>query len=108
MRLIFAAEGEHDVSYMKVLNDVEKDFPNHFRYFVKLNKPPLGWTEGVGFIELHDINKTHLLYPPQENDLVVMCGSPIFENAMSKLVQRTGFESEQWFSFSKEDRVSAK
>lgn len=49
-----------------------RKIPSQFRFYVILNHPPLGWTEGVGFVERHDIIK-HLIYPPTDGDLVVMC-----------------------------------
>jgi NAD(P)H-flavin reductase len=107
LNLIFAAEEDNDLSYMKVLNSVQKDFPNDFRVYVKVNIPPLGWTDGVGFIEPQDV-MTHLMYPPDKEDLVVICGPPVFEFAMVKILRRLGFEPHQWFSYSEEDDVSAK
>jgi len=106
LNLIFAAEGEQDLAYMKVLNRVRDEFPDHFRFYVKLDKPPLGWMEGVGFVEPQDI-RNELMYPPCDDDMVVICGPPLFENSMSKVITRVGFKSHQWFSFS-EDGVSAK
>lgn len=107
MNLIFAAEGEHDVSYMKVLNDVKQDFPTYFSFYIKLNNPPLGWTEGVGFIETRDI-KARMFHPSEAHDLCVLCGPPVFERSMIKLLNKNGFEENQIFSFSTMDRVSAK
>mmetsp|Transcript_33161 Transcript_33161/g.38615 ORF Transcript_33161/g.38615 Transcript_33161/m.38615 type:complete len:585 (+) Transcript_33161:484-2238(+) len=106
LNLIYAAEGEHDLAFMKLLDRVEKDFPRHFRFYVKLDKPPLGWTEGVGFVETHDI-KDHLMYPPNDDDLIVICGPPVFENAMRKNLFKVGYKPSQWFSFSESDKVGA-
>lgn len=107
LNLIFAAEGEHDLAYMKVLNRVRDEFPDHFRIYVKLDKPPLGWTEGVGFVEPQDI-RNELINPPyDDDDMIVICGPPMFEHSMSKLLSRVGFKSHQLFSFS-QDGVSAK
>ena len=68
LNLIYAAEEIHDLAYMRILKSVRDEIPNQFRFYVKLNRPPLGWTEGVGFVERQDIVK-HLIYPPQEGDL---------------------------------------
>eukprot|EP00557_Chaetoceros_sp_GSL56_P014853 CAMPEP_0176485224 /NCGR_PEP_ID=MMETSP0200_2-20121128/4928_1 /TAXON_ID=947934 /ORGANISM="Chaetoceros sp., Strain GSL56" /LENGTH=1225 /DNA_ID=CAMNT_0017881859 /DNA_START=99 /DNA_END=3776 /DNA_ORIENTATION=+ len=107
LNLIFAAEEDNDLAYMKVLKNVQKDFPNDFRVYVKVNIPPLGWTDGVGFIEPQDV-MTHLMYPPEKGDLVVICGPPVFDSAMVKVLRRLGFEPHQWFSYSEQDVVSAK
>lgn len=106
LHLIYAAEEETDLAYMKLLNGVQNDFPEHFRFYVMLNRPPLGWTEGVGFVEPLQI-KQHLLNPPTEGDLTVICGPPVFESAMAKVLFRAGFEPSQWFSFAADDNVSA-
>mmetsp|Transcript_8536 Transcript_8536/g.19106 ORF Transcript_8536/g.19106 Transcript_8536/m.19106 type:complete len:1257 (+) Transcript_8536:92-3862(+) len=106
LNLIYAAEEMNDLAYMKILQTVRENIPRHFRFYVILNRPPLGWTEGVGFVERHDIVK-HLIYPPTEGDLVVMCGPPVFEAAMRKCIGRLGFSREQWHSFAEGDNVSA-
>jgi len=109
LNLIYAAEDEHDLAFMKLLNSVQDEFPSHFRFFVKLNKPPLGWTEGVGFVEHEDIRTEFTsMYPPSDDGLVVICGPPMFENAMVKVIARVGFKPHQWFSFSGDDRVNVK
>ena len=74
----------------------------HFFHFVLKS-----WTEGVGFVGPRDV-KAHLMFPPLEGDLTVICGPPVFETAMIKLLDRIGFSSDQWFSFSANDKVSAK
>jgi len=106
LNLIYAAEEVGDLAYMKILEDVKALIPDHFRYYVILNRPPLGWTEGVGFVERHDVMK-RMFFPPAEGDLAVMCGPPVFEFAMLKTLASLGFERSQWFSFSEDDRVSA-
>ena len=42
--LIYAAEEMHDLAYMEILDSVQRVIPEHFRYHVKLNRPPLGMT----------------------------------------------------------------
>jgi NAD(P)H-flavin reductase len=41
LNLIYAAEDESDLAFMKLLNRVHDDFPRHFKFYVKLNSPPL-------------------------------------------------------------------
>jgi ferredoxin-NADP reductase len=106
LNLIYAAEEVGDLAYRRVLEEVRSQMPEHFRFYVILNRPPLGWTEGVGFTEKHDIVK-HMMYPPAEGDLAVMCGPPMFESAMRKTIASIGFLKSQWFSFSADDKVSA-
>ena len=104
--LIYAAEEVNDLAYMKILESVRDTMPRLFRFHVILNRPPLGWTEGVGFVEREDI-KRHLMYPPEEGDLIVMCGPPIFEAAMRKNLVRLGFGSDQYYSYAEGDKVAA-
>ena len=106
INLIYAAEEVGDLAYMKILEDVKAQIPEHFRYYVVLNRPPLGWSEGVGFIERQDIVK-RMFFPPADGDLAVMCGPPVFESAMRKTLASLGFERHQWFSFAEDDHVSA-
>jgi hypothetical protein len=62
--------------------------------YVKLDKPPLGWTEGVGYsyVEPQDI-RNNLINPPyDDDDLIVICGPPVFEHSMTTLTLRAGFK----------------
>jgi ferredoxin-NADP reductase len=106
LNLLYAAEEVGDLAYMKILEDVRAQIPEHFRFYVILNRPPLGWTEGVGFVERQDLMK-RMMFPPTVGDLAVMCGPPVFEFAMRKTLSSLGFMRSQWFSFNEDDRVSA-
>jgi hypothetical protein len=105
LNLIYACEEMNDLAYMQILDTVRQNFPDHFRYYVKLNRPPLGWTEGVGFVERSDIVK--YLFYPQDGDLVVICGPPVFESAMVKTLMKVGFDESQYYSYSEGDKVAA-
>ena len=106
LNLIYAADSLADLAYMKILDDVAEQYPEHFRFYVKLSRPPLGWTEGVGYVEKIDIIR-HIMYPPEDGDLVVFCGPPVFESVLSKTFGSLGFEKSQMFSYSGDDHVSA-
>lgn len=106
LHLVYAAEEQSDLAFVALLEKIQTSYPDHFRYYLKLNRPPLGWTEGVGFVDTKDV-KMHMFYPPAEGDLFVMCGPPVFERAMIKTLERLGFDSSQWFSYAEGDRVSA-
>lgn len=90
----------------QILETVRDHIPSQFRYYVKLNKPPLGWSEGVGFIEKTDVIK-HLVHP-SDDALVVMCGPPIFEDAMRKTLLKCGFSPNQYYSYAEGDNVAAR
>jgi NAD(P)H-flavin reductase len=63
------------------------------------NQPPLGWTEGVGYVE-EDTIKKHLPFPPNENDLIVICGPPFFESLMCKTMEKLGYPRHTYFAYS--------
>eukprot|EP00986_Skeletonema_menzelii_P002502 scaffold678_cov146-Skeletonema_menzelii.AAC.10 len=106
LNLIYACETVGDLSYMKILSTVRDQIPSQFRFYVKLNKPPIGWTDGVGFVEKYDI--INHLVQPSDDTLVVMCGPPIFEDAMRKLLLRIGFNANQYYSYAEGDHVATR
>jgi ferredoxin-NADP reductase len=106
LNLIYAAEDVGDLAYMRILEEIRSQIPEHFRFHVKLNSPPLGWTEGVGYVEKRDVRK-QLAFPPTLGDLIVLCGPPVFEAAMLKTLVTMGFSRSQLFSYSDQDKVSA-
>lgn len=74
--------------------------------FLKKCRPPLGWTEGVGFVERSDIIR-YLFDPSERMSLIVMCGPPVFEAAMRKTLVKLGFDQSQYYSYAEGDNVSA-
>ena len=70
-----------------------------FQSYKVLNNPPLGWTEGVGFVS-EQIIREKLVYPPEEGLLIVVCGPPIFEKIMCGLLARMGYPRDTYYSFS--------
>jgi len=101
LNLVYAAEEESDLAFMTILDGIKRDYPEHFRFYPVLNKPPLGWAEGVGFVDSHDLRR-HLFHPPNETDLVVMCGPPVFETIMCRTLEKLGFESRHYFAYSQD------
>jgi ferredoxin-NADP reductase len=59
----------------------------------------------VGFVERSDIVK--YLFSPQDGSLVVICGPPVFEAAMTKTLLKVGFDKSQYYSYSEGDNVAA-
>lgn len=99
LNLVYAAEGEADLAFMTILKQAQENYPDHFRFHPVLNRPPLGWTEGVGFVT-PSLMKEHLVYPPADDQLVVMCGPPIFEKIMTGNLQRLGFNEKLYYGYS--------
>jgi len=102
LNLLFAAEEEDDLAFYKVFEDLKANFPEHFRFYTILNKPPLGWTEGVGFVKPKNIKK-HIFFPPADDQLIVICGPPVFEQVMVKTLNDLGFSDHHFYSYSQED-----
>ncbi|CAK9083757.1 Fumarate reductase (FRDS) (FAD-dependent oxidoreductase) (NADH-dependent fumarate reductase) [Durusdinium trenchii] len=98
INLLYAADQEGDLAFMKILEDLRDKHPDHFRFYAILNRPPLGWTEGVGFIKAKNI-RSHIFFPPEDDQLIVMCGPPVFESIMCKTLQGLGFPETSYYSY---------
>jgi len=101
VRLVYAAEREFDLAFTSMLASMEAKHREHFRHYVVLNQPPLGWTEGVGFVD-DDTIKKYLFSPPQEDQgqLFVICGPPIFELMMCRKLKALGYPRSHVFAYS--------
>jgi ferredoxin-NADP reductase len=101
VRLVYAAEREFDLAFTSMLESMEAKYAQHFRHYVVLNQPSLGWTEGVGFVD-DDTVKKYLFFPPQEDagQLFVICGPPIFELMMCKMLLNLGYPRTHIFAYS--------
>jgi len=99
LRLLYAAEESIDLAFVRTLDNIATTCPDVFAYGKILNKPPLGWTEGVGFVTPALI-KEHLHFPPAEDTLIVICGPPIFEKIMCGTLAKMGYPRHTFYSFS--------
>jgi len=72
--LIFGNQTEQDILLHSEINDRAKRYPSKFRVQYTLDRPPVGWTQSVGFVTKDMIEK-HL--PKASDDVVVLlCGPP--------------------------------
>lgn len=100
VRLVYAAERHFDLAFTCMLESMQAEYSEHFAHYLVLNQPCLGWTGGVGFIDLDTIKK-HAHFPPREGQLFVICGLPPFERAMVKaLTKELGFPRHHVFAYS--------
>lgn len=101
VRLVYAAERDFDLAFTAMLESIEQKNPDLFSHYVVLNQPPLGWTEGVGFVD-EDTVKKYLHFPPQEDagQLFVCCGPPIFELMMCRMLKAAGYPRHHVFAYS--------
>lgn len=99
VRLVYAAERDYDLAFTDLLADIKEKYSEHFDYYTVLNQPPLGWTAGVGYVD-DDTMRKYLVYPPRDDQLIVICGPPAYERAMGKLLKELGFPRHSFFSYS--------
>ncbi|RDW87606.1 NADH-cytochrome b5 reductase-2 [Coleophoma crateriformis] len=80
--MVFANVTEEDILLKREFQDLENTYPQRFRAFYVLDKPPQGWTQGKGFIT-KDLLKTVLPEPKSENIKIFVCGPPGMYKAIS-------------------------
>ena len=80
--LIFGNISESDILLKREFEDLENTYPQRFRAFYLLDKPPEGWTQGKGYIT-KDLLKTVLPEPKEGNLKIFVCGPPGLYKAVS-------------------------
>eukprot|EP00929_Paragymnodinium_shiwhaense_P119671 TRINITY_DN91559_c0_g1_i1.p1 TRINITY_DN91559_c0_g1~~TRINITY_DN91559_c0_g1_i1.p1 ORF type:complete len:1223 (+),score=327.32 TRINITY_DN91559_c0_g1_i1:58-3726(+) len=98
LRLIYAAEEESDLAFSDHLDQVAKTNKEAFKMHMVLNKPPVGWTQGIGFVT-PQVLKEHAWFPPADDHFVLICGPPIFEKIMCGNLAKLGFARDYYYSF---------
>ncbi|KAI9648640.1 NADH-cytochrome b5 reductase [Ciborinia camelliae] len=109
--LVFANVTEEDILLKRELEDLENTYPQRFRAFYVLDKPPQSWSGGKGFIT-KELLKTVLPEPKSENVKVFVCGPPGMYKAISGpkvspkdqgeltgLLKELGYSADQVFKF---------
>eukprot|EP00760_Papus_ankaliazontas_P001438 PhM_4_TR10474/c0_g1_i3/m.69464 len=90
LSLIYSAENVEELTYNDVLRSLAESYPKLNTHYV-LNNPPQGWTEGVGFVD-----KDVLLQqvpPPNEHQLIVICGPLPMQRAMWHTLSSLGHDT---------------
>ncbi|KAH7155406.1 hypothetical protein B0J13DRAFT_521563 [Dactylonectria estremocensis] len=80
--LIFGNVTEEDILLKSKFDELENTYPQRFRAFYVLDKPPTNWAGNSGFIS-KELLKTVLPEPKSENIKVFVCGPPGLMNAVS-------------------------
>ncbi|KKA30574.1 hypothetical protein TD95_001112 [Thielaviopsis punctulata] len=109
--LIFGNVTEKDILLKSELDKLENTYPQRFRAFYLLDKPPANWKGETGFVT-KELLKTVLPEPKQENIKVFVCGPPGLMNAVSGnkvspkdqgelkgALKELGYTSEQVYKF---------
>lgn len=73
--LIFGNIAEEDILLRKEFIELENTYPQRFRVFYALDKPPSKWEGHKGFVT-KELLKTVLPEPKEENVKVFVCGPP--------------------------------
>ncbi|TPX17203.1 uncharacterized protein E0L32_003321 [Thyridium curvatum] len=80
--LVFGNIAEEDVLLKQQLADLENTYPQRFRAFYVLEKPPSSWAGNKGYIT-KELLKTVLPEPKEENVKLFVCGPPPMMKAIS-------------------------
>jgi len=98
VKIVYAAETHGDLAFISALDKLKARYPELISYYLVLNKPPRGWTQGIGFVD-GDIIRQRLWFPGSEDHVCVMCGPPIFEKIMCSNLSNMGYARDQYYSF---------
>lgn len=89
--LVFANISEPDILLKQELHELENTYPQRFKAFYTLDKPPEGWMQGKGVVS-KELLKTVLPEPSsgkkdnegeEEKLKIFVCGPPGFYKAIS-------------------------
>jgi len=110
--LVFANVTEEDILLKKEFEHLENTYPQRFRAFYVLDKPPKEWVGGSGFIT-KELLKQVLPEPKTENIKIFVCGPPPFYKAISgvkkspsdqgeldgAILEKLGYSKDQVYKF---------
>ena len=109
--LVFGNISEEDILLKKEFDDLENTYPQRFRAFYVLDKPPEGWQGGKGFIT-KDLLKTVLPEPKTEGIKMFVCGpeglykavsgskvNPKDQGELTGILKELGYSKEQVYKF---------
>ncbi|XP_052269967.1 NADH-cytochrome b5 reductase 3-like isoform X2 [Dreissena polymorpha] len=98
LHLLFANQTEQDILLRPELEDLEQSFPDRFKLWYTLDRPPADWKYGSGFVNSAMISEH--LPDPVDGSIVLMCGPPPMINfACLPNLDKLGFTSDMRFSF---------
>lgn len=98
IKIVYAAECAGDLAFVAAFDKLKARYPGLLEYYLVLNSPPAGWTQGIGFVDDECI-RNNCWFPPENDHLLVMCGPPIFENIMCNKLASLGYPADQFYSF---------
>lgn len=109
--LVYGNVGEEDILLKKEFEELENTYPQRFRAFYLLDKPPEQWMQGKGHIT-KELLKMVLPEPTVEGIKVFVCGppglyaavsgvknSPKDQGELSGMLKELGYKPEQVYKF---------
>ncbi|XP_061358487.1 NADH--cytochrome b5 reductase 1-like [Gastrolobium bilobum] len=95
--LLYANVTVEDILLKEELDSFANEYPDRFKVYHVLNKPPYPWNGGVGFISKEMI-QTHC--PAPASDIQILrCGPPPMNKAMAAHLDALGYTSDMQFEF---------
>lgn len=98
LSLLYANQTEDDILLRAELEEVAAEHPDRFKLWYTVDRPTEGWAYSSGFISADMIQ--HALYPPSEDNLVLLCGPPPMVNfACTPNLDRVGYSQARRFAY---------
>ena len=109
--LVFGNIAEEDILLREQFAELENTYPQRFRAFYLLEKPPAAWAGSKGYVT-KELLKTVLPEPKEDNIKVFVCGpnpmlkavsgtkkSPSDQGELGGILKELGYDKEQVFKF---------
>lgn len=97
INLIFANVTEQDIFLKDELDRLARQYPDQFSVYYVLDKPPVGWTGGEGFVTAPMIQEQ--LPGPAEDICILLCGPPPMIKAMESNLDKLHYAPDMRFKF---------
>lgn len=92
--LMFGNQTEEDILLRRELESIPK---SRLHLFYTLDRPPQGWTQGVGFVT-EQMCRQHLP-PAGEDSMIFMCGPPLMMTSIQAHLKNLGMTEGDFFTF---------
>lgn len=92
--LMFGNQTEEDILLRKELEAIPS---SRLHLFYTLDRPPAGWTQGVGFVT-KEMCEAHLP-SAGEDTMIFMCGPPLMMKSIQTHLEGLGLSEKDFFAF---------
>ncbi|CAL0333620.1 unnamed protein product [Lupinus luteus] len=97
LHLIYANVTVDDILLKEELDMFANKFPDQFKVYYVLSKPPNEWKGGIGYVS-KDMIQAHCPEPAPDIQ-ILRCGPPPMNKAMGTLLDTLGYTSKMQFEF---------